>query len=62
MMIVGSPLAGALITKFGPRVPLVGGMVCTAVAMFGMSGLDADTGTRASCPSGSRCSASASPR
>ncbi|GGY66079.1 MFS transporter [Streptomyces omiyaensis] len=45
MMIVSSPLAGALITKFGPRVPLVGGMVCTAAAMFGMITLSADTGT-----------------
>ncbi|MEU7032781.1 MFS transporter [Streptomyces sp. NPDC046237] len=45
MMIVSSPLAGALITKFGPRIPLVGGMVCTAVAMFGMMSLSAETGT-----------------
>ncbi|MCX4634171.1 MFS transporter [Streptomyces platensis] len=45
MMIVGSPLAGALITKFGPRIPLVGGMVLTAVAMYGMSGLDTGTDT-----------------
>ncbi|MEU4130872.1 MFS transporter [Streptomyces wuyuanensis] len=45
MMIVSSPLAGALITKFGPRVPLVGGMVCTTVAMFGMTTLSADTET-----------------
>ncbi|RSS29415.1 MFS transporter, partial [Streptomyces sp. WAC08241] len=45
MMIVSSPLAGALITKFGPRVPLVGGMVCTAAAMFGMTTLTKDTGT-----------------
>ncbi|MER8047361.1 MFS transporter [Streptomyces sp. NPDC094032] len=45
MMIVSSPLAGALITKFGPRVPLVGGMVCTAVAMFGMITLTSGTGT-----------------
>ncbi|MGW7412998.1 MFS transporter [Streptomyces sp. NPDC054863] len=45
MMIVASPVAGLLITKFGPRVPLVGGMVCTAVAMFGMSQLSAGTGT-----------------
>ncbi|MCM1946790.1 MFS transporter [Streptomyces sp. G2] len=45
MMIVSSPLAGALITKFGPRVPLVGGMVCTAAAMFGMISLSADTST-----------------
>ncbi|MGW1224669.1 MFS transporter [Streptomyces sp. NPDC001478] len=45
MMIVASPLAGAMITKFGPRVPLVGGMVCTAVAMFGMSQLAVGTST-----------------
>ena len=45
MMIVASPLAGALITKLGPRIPLVGGMVCTAVAMFGMSRLTIGTGT-----------------
>nr|WP_097972436.1 MFS transporter [Streptomyces sp. gb14] len=45
MMIVSSPVAGALITKFGPRVPLVGGMVCTATAMFGMTTLSESTGT-----------------
>ncbi|MGV9311334.1 MFS transporter [Streptomyces sp. NPDC003691] len=45
MMIVGSPLAGAVITKTGPRIPLAGGMVLTAVAMFGMSTLDKDTGS-----------------
>ncbi|OKI67463.1 MFS transporter [Streptomyces sp. MJM1172] len=45
MMIVGSPLAGAAITKAGPRVPLVAGMVATAVACFGMARLTADTGT-----------------
>jgi EmrB/QacA subfamily drug resistance transporter len=45
MMIVGSPLAGAAITRFGPRVPLVGGMVSVAIAMFGMSQLTAGTGT-----------------
>lgn len=45
MMIVASPVAGFLITKFGPRVPLVGGMVCTAVACFGMSQLTVGTGT-----------------
>jgi hypothetical protein len=44
MMIVGSPLAGAMITKVGPRIPLAGGMVCTAVAMFGMSRLDEGSG------------------
>ncbi|MDR3080526.1 MAG: MFS transporter [Streptomyces sp.] len=43
MMIVGSPLAGALITKLGPRLPLAGGMVATAAAMYGMSTLEAGT-------------------
>ncbi|MFD4570605.1 MFS transporter [Streptomyces sp. NPDC058467] len=45
MMIVGSPLAGALITKSGPRIPLAGGMALTAIAMFGMSTLKTDTGS-----------------
>ncbi|MFF8590365.1 MFS transporter [Streptomyces sp. NPDC015220] len=45
MMIVGSPLAGALITKLGPRVPLAGGMAVTALAMYGMSTLDTGTGS-----------------
>jgi EmrB/QacA subfamily drug resistance transporter len=47
MMIVGSPLAGAMITKVGPRIPLAGGMAFTAVAMYGMSTLDTDTGSLA---------------
>jgi MFS family permease len=47
MMIVSSPLAGALITKMGPRVPLVGGMVLTAVAMFGMTTMSTGSGTPA---------------
>ncbi|MEV7790523.1 MFS transporter [Streptomyces sp. NPDC087512] len=45
MMIVGSPLAGAMITKVGPRVPLAGGMACTAIAMYGISTLATDTGS-----------------
>jgi Na+/melibiose symporter-like transporter len=45
MMIVGSPLAGALITKLGPRIPLAGGMLATTVAMYGMSTLNAGTGS-----------------
>jgi EmrB/QacA subfamily drug resistance transporter len=45
MMIVGSPLAGFAITKLGPRIPLVAGMIFTAVAMFGMTTLKTDTGT-----------------
>lgn len=47
MMIVSSPLAGAVITKVGPRGPLVAAMVITAVAMFGLSTLDAGSGTPA---------------
>ncbi|WP_149825539.1 MFS transporter [Streptomyces tailanensis] len=47
MMIVGSPLAGVLITKLGPRVPLAGGMALTAIAMYGMSTLETDTGSAA---------------
>lgn len=43
MMIVGSPLAGALITKTGPRIPLAGGMALTALSMYGMSTLDTGT-------------------
>ncbi|MFI9340378.1 MFS transporter [Streptomyces sp. NPDC052773] len=45
MMIVGSPLAGAMITKLGPRIPLAGGMAVTALAMWGMSTLKEDTGS-----------------
>lgn len=45
MMIVGSPLAGAAITKVGPRIPLVAGMVATAAACFGMAQLTPGTGT-----------------
>ncbi|MET7598302.1 MULTISPECIES: MFS transporter [unclassified Streptomyces] len=45
MMIVGSPLAGVLITKTGPRLPLAGGMALTAISMYGMSTLDTGTGS-----------------
>ncbi|QKW06290.1 MFS transporter [Streptomyces sp. NA04227] len=45
MLIVGSPLAGTLITRLGPRIPLSGGMAFTALAMYGMSRLDAGTGS-----------------
>lgn len=44
MMIVASPLAGLMITKFGPRLPLALGMACTAFAMYGVSTLDIGTG------------------
>ncbi|MFH0244504.1 MFS transporter [Streptomyces sp. HK10] len=45
MMIVASPVAGGLITKVGPRLPLVGAMLVTAIAMFGLSTLERGTGT-----------------
>ncbi|MFF2351038.1 MFS transporter [Kitasatospora sp. NPDC058115] len=44
MMIVGSPVAGAAIGKLGPRIPLVVGMVLTAVSLWGMSTMTADSG------------------
>ncbi|MFJ1758334.1 MFS transporter [Kitasatospora sp. NPDC088134] len=47
MMIVGAPLAGFLIGKVGPRIPIVGGMLFTTAAMLGMSTLDVDSGNGA---------------
>lgn len=46
IFIVSSPLGGALTQRFGPRVPLMLGMLFTAVAMFGLSriGVDASYG------------------
>ena len=43
MLIIGSPLAGALINKLGPRIPLVAGMLMAAIAMAGLSRLGADS-------------------
>ncbi len=37
MLIVASPVSGKLITRFGPRIPLVVGMLLAAVALFGLS-------------------------
>ena len=37
MLIVASPISGALITRFGPRIPLVAGMLMAAAALFGLS-------------------------
>jgi EmrB/QacA subfamily drug resistance transporter len=37
MLIVGAPLAGQVITKMGPRVPMVAGMLLAAIALFGLS-------------------------
>src|SRR5215472_16628159 len=39
MMIVGAPLAGQLITRIGPRIPMVAGMLMAAAALFGLSRL-----------------------
>jgi EmrB/QacA subfamily drug resistance transporter len=43
MLIVGSPLAGTVISRIGPRLPIVAGMAMAAVAMFGLSRLGATT-------------------
>jgi EmrB/QacA subfamily drug resistance transporter len=42
MVIVASPVAGAIAAKFGPRPPLVLGMLLSAVALFGLSRLSVD--------------------
>jgi MFS family permease len=41
MLIIGSPIAGTLISRIGPRIPIVAGMTMAAVAMFGLSRLGA---------------------
>jgi EmrB/QacA subfamily drug resistance transporter len=41
MLIVGAPLAGSVITKVGPRIPIVAGMTLAAAALFGLSRLGA---------------------
>jgi MFS family permease len=37
MLIVGSPISAALISRLGPRTPLVTGMLTAAAALFGLS-------------------------
>ena len=44
MMIIASPLAGSVISRFGPRIPLIVSMTLAAVALLGLSQLEADTG------------------
>ncbi|MEV8549123.1 tetracenomycin C efflux MFS transporter [Streptomyces glaucescens] len=44
MMIVGAPVSGIVISRFGPRGPLVVGMLLTAASLWGMSTLEADSG------------------
>jgi len=41
MLIVGAPLAGAVISRIGPRPPMVAGMLLAAVALFGLSRIGA---------------------
>jgi EmrB/QacA subfamily drug resistance transporter len=43
MLIVGAPLAGVVITKVGPRIPMFAGMLFAAVALFGLSRLTIDS-------------------
>lgn len=43
MLIVGAPVAGLVITRIGPRIPIVAGMLLAAVALFGLSRLTADS-------------------
>ncbi len=50
IFIVSSPLGGALTQRFGPRLPLILGMVFTAVAMFGLSRIGVDASYNAIWP------------
>ncbi|GAA4217624.1 MFS transporter [Actinocatenispora rupis] len=43
-MVFGSPIAGILIGKVGPRFPVAAGMAGVAVALFGLSRLPLDAG------------------
>jgi EmrB/QacA subfamily drug resistance transporter len=42
VFIISAPLGSALTERFGPRLPLVIGMPCNAVAMFGLSRIGVD--------------------
>ncbi len=43
-LIVGSPLAGLLIQRIGARLPMAGGLLVTAVGLFGLSRLAVTSG------------------
>jgi EmrB/QacA subfamily drug resistance transporter len=43
VFIFSAPLAGALTARFGPRPPLLAGMVLSAISMFGLSRLSVDS-------------------
>ncbi|MFB9904134.1 MFS transporter [Allokutzneria oryzae] len=45
LLAVGPPLASRLFDRFGLRLPILGGLVSSAVAMFGMATLGTDGGT-----------------
>jgi hypothetical protein len=49
-MMVASPVAGGVISKLGPRAPLVVGMALAGVAFLGMSGLGVDASFGAMAP------------
>jgi hypothetical protein len=49
-MMVASPIAGGLISKVGPRLPLVGGMALGGVAFVGLSSLGIDASFSAMFP------------
>ena len=44
MLIIGAPLAGLLIQKVGPRLPMAAGLVITAAGLFGLSRLSMASG------------------
>ena len=44
MLIIGAPLAGLVIQKVGPRLPMAGGLVVTAAGLFGLSRLGTASG------------------
>lgn len=50
MMVVGSAVSGGLVGRFGPRLPMIGGLLVTAGAMFWMTQLDADAAIAATAP------------
>lgn len=39
MLIIGAPISGLVITKIGPRLPIMTGMLLGAIALFGLSKL-----------------------
>jgi len=43
-LIIASPVAGLLIQKVGPRFPMAGGLMITAIGLFGLSRLGAASG------------------